>query len=69
MHVISRRVRNRRTTRQGVVHSTTDLFETQIAYVQGVPIVTPIRAIFDIAGRVHPAGSSEPSTAPGLGGW
>ena len=36
------------------MHSTTDLLETHIADVQGVPIVTPIRAIFDIAGRVHP---------------
>jgi very-short-patch-repair endonuclease len=51
-HVISGRTRDRRVG-VGVVHSTTDLLETQVAVVQGVPIVTPIRAIFDIAGRVH----------------
>ncbi len=54
IHVISRRVRNRKPAGLGVVHSTTDLLDTQIADVRGVPIVTPIRAIFDIAGRVHP---------------
>jgi len=54
VHVISRRVRDRRSTPQGIVHSTTDLRDTHIANVQGVPTVTPIRAIFDIAGNVHP---------------
>lgn len=36
------------------VHTTTDLLETQITEVKCVPAVTPIRAIFDIAGTVHP---------------
>ena len=45
---------HRRSTPVGVVHSTTDLFDSQITSLQGVPIVTPIRAIFDIAGRTHP---------------
>jgi very-short-patch-repair endonuclease len=55
VHVMARRVRNRQRTSLGIVHSTTDLRDTQLADVQGVPTVTPIRAIFDIAGNVHPS--------------
>jgi very-short-patch-repair endonuclease len=54
IHVLSRRAHHRRSTPVGVVHSTTDLFDSQITSLHGVPIVTPIRAIFDIAGRTHP---------------
>jgi very-short-patch-repair endonuclease len=52
-NVMSRRVRDRR-GRVAVIHSTTDLTDAHITVLQGVPIVTPIRAIFDIAGREHP---------------
>lgn len=52
-HVVVRRTRAR-SSPVARVHSTTDLFDSQIACLQGVPIVTPIRAIFDIAGRAHP---------------
>ena len=54
VHVMAPRVRNRELTPLSIVHSTTDLRDTQLAEVQGVPTVTPIRAIFDIAGNVHP---------------
>lgn len=54
IHVISRRAHHRRSTPVGIVHSTTDLLETHITTMQGLPIVTPIRAVFDIAGRDHP---------------
>jgi very-short-patch-repair endonuclease len=54
VHVMARRVRNRKVTTLGNVHSTTDLRDTHIADVQGVPTVTPIRAIFDVAGNLHP---------------
>lgn len=54
MAVMSRRVHDRRSTNHGIVHSTTDLRDTHIADVQGVPTVTPIRAIFDVAGNLHP---------------
>lgn len=54
VHLLSRRPRDRRTAARDVIHSTTDLFDTHITSLQGVPIVTPIRAIFDIAGRMHP---------------
>jgi very-short-patch-repair endonuclease len=53
VHVIARRARNRKVTTLGIVHSTTDLRESHIADVQDVPAVTPIRAIFAIAGDVH----------------
>ena len=36
------------------VHTTIDLRDTHVTDVRGVPVVTPIRAIFDLAGRVHP---------------
>jgi very-short-patch-repair endonuclease len=54
VHVMARRARNRQVTSLGIVHSTTDLRDSHLADVQGVPTVTPIRAIFDIAGNVHP---------------
>jgi very-short-patch-repair endonuclease len=54
VHVVSRRARRRNAGPTGVVHSTTDLFATHITELQGVPIVTPIRALFDIAGIEHP---------------
>jgi very-short-patch-repair endonuclease len=36
------------------VHTTTDLLATHITTIHNLPVVTPIRAIFDLAGRVHP---------------
>lgn len=55
LNVLSRRVRDRRSTKHGVVHSTTDLRDSHVADIQGVPTVTPIRAIFDVAGTIHPS--------------
>ena len=37
-----------------VVHTSTDLDDDHVTILRGIPIVTPIRAIFDIAGRDHP---------------
>jgi hypothetical protein len=55
VHVVVRRRVNRRDTIDGVVeHSTRDLLESQITDTQGLPITTPIRAIFDIAATAHP---------------
>jgi very-short-patch-repair endonuclease len=36
------------------VHTTTDLAATHITSACSLPVVTPIRAIFDLAGMVHP---------------
>jgi very-short-patch-repair endonuclease len=52
-NVIVRRGRNRDTP-VGRVHSSTTLTDRHITSLQGVPIVTPIRAIFDVAGIIHP---------------
>jgi very-short-patch-repair endonuclease len=53
--LLARRSTSRHEQTRGVIlHSTRDLFDTQIASLQGVAIVTPVRAIFDIAGRAHP---------------
>jgi very-short-patch-repair endonuclease len=54
VHVLSRRPISRRNTDIGIVHTTTDLLDTHITESRGVPVVTPVRAIFDIAGALHP---------------
>jgi hypothetical protein len=35
-------------------HSTRDLLEEHVAELRGIPLTTPIRAIFDIAATAHP---------------
>ena len=36
------------------VHTTTEIDQRHVATVAGIPTVTPIRALFDVAGSVHP---------------
>jgi very-short-patch-repair endonuclease len=54
INLLRRRTRVRATA-PWVVHTTTDLLDSHITELRGIPIVTPTRALFDIAGRVHPA--------------
>jgi very-short-patch-repair endonuclease len=37
-----------------VVHTTTMIDDRHVTTVAGIPSATPIRALFDVAGRVHP---------------
>lgn len=52
--VLTTRLRNARRTPVAFVHTTTFLPETHVAESNGLALTTPIRAIFDIAGSVHP---------------
>lgn len=54
VHVLSRRPISRRCTDVGVLHTTTDLLDTHVTSTRNIPVVTPVRAIFDIAGELHP---------------
>jgi very-short-patch-repair endonuclease len=54
VQILSRRPISRRSTTIGLVHTTTDLLDSHIGVVRGIPVVTPVRAIFDIAGVLHP---------------
>lgn len=53
MHVVVLRRAVRR-ERVAVVHTTTKIDERDLAVVAGIPTVTPIRALFGVAGAVHP---------------
>jgi very-short-patch-repair endonuclease len=48
--------RRRRITQDGlaILHTTTDLLDTHITELDGSPITTPARALFDIAANLHP---------------
>ena len=37
-----------------VVHTSTAIDERHVATVSGIPTVTPVRALFDVAGWIHP---------------
>jgi very-short-patch-repair endonuclease len=43
-----------RRERVAIVHTTTSIDDGDLAVVAGIPTVTPIRALFEVAGTVHP---------------
>jgi very-short-patch-repair endonuclease len=53
VHVLVPRRAVRR-ERMAIVHTTTAIHDCDLALVAGIPTVTPIRALFEIAGTVHP---------------
>jgi hypothetical protein len=55
VHVmVRRRVDRHAEGSPAVVHSSRDLSDAHVSFVHGIPVTTPIRAIFDIAGSAHP---------------
>jgi hypothetical protein len=55
VHVVTRRRVNRHPAgSDAIVHSSRDLTDAHIADVRGMPVTTPIRAIFDVASTAHP---------------
>lgn len=54
VQILSRRPISRRSTTVGCIRTTTDLLDSHITVVREIPVVTPVRAIFDIAGVLHP---------------
>jgi hypothetical protein len=54
VHVIRCRAGRTQRVRDWFVHTTTDLGDQHITVLDGMPITTPIRSVFDIAARAHP---------------
>jgi very-short-patch-repair endonuclease len=54
VHVLTTRHPHRGTVHLGVVHSTTRISDSDRTEVAGIAVTTPLRTLFDLAGRLHP---------------
>jgi very-short-patch-repair endonuclease len=54
IHVLTTRAPHRGTPHLGVVHSAVRLTEGDVGLVEGVPVTTPARTLFDLSARLPP---------------